>query len=96
MTTKRTTIGATVLLVAGFALALFAHGCSSSSDTSGGPLGNPDCDGGCDDAVLIDSSLPDTDFHVDTAPTDTKGNEAPAEASSDAGADAEGDAATDG
>jgi hypothetical protein len=61
------------------ALATVAHGCSSSSDQTGGPLGNPDCDGGtCDDtSVPLDTSTPDVQFDVDTTPPDTKGGEAP-------------------
>jgi len=82
------------IVVAGVTLAAFLFGCSSSSDTSGGPLGNPECDGGCEDAFPVDSSAPDTDFHVETAPTDTKGSEAPAEAASDA--DAASDTPSDG
>ena len=84
--------GATIVV----ALATLLFGCSSSSDTSGGPLGNPECDGGCEDSFPVDSSVPDTDFHVDTEPTDTKGSEAPSEAASDAASDEGVDAASDG
>ncbi len=82
-----------LFLASSIALASLAFGCSSNSaPTSGGPLGNPDCDGStCDDAsVPLDSSEPDTQFRVDTATPDTQGAEAPSDGPTDVPTDAPG------
>jgi hypothetical protein len=82
-------------VVAALALVAWVHGCSSSSDQSGGPLGNPDCESGtCDDSsVPLDTSTPDVQFDVDTTPPDTKGGEVPA---TDTPAESASDTPTDG
>ena len=88
-----------LLLATSIALASFVFGCSSdSAPSSGGPLGNPTCDGPCpDEGIPLDSSTPDAQFDVgDTTPPDTQGADAPTDAATDAVTDAPTDPPPDG
>src|SRR5207248_10355942 len=83
--TARGALLAAPLAVAG--LVFGVYGCSSdSAPSSGGPLGNPECDGGdCSDgSVVLDSSPNDAQFNVDTTIPDTKGGDAPVDATTGA------------